>query len=77
MTLSANSPDAGAATEELEAKYNLEKIEIGFNSRYVLDMAKQIAGETIEFRLADSASPTLVRDSEDEDAVYVIMPMRV
>ena len=40
-------------------------------------MAKQIAGETIEFRLADSASPTLVCDSEDENAVYVIMPMRV
>jgi len=77
MTLSATSPDAGAATEELDAQYNLEKIEIGFNSRYVLDMAKQIKGDTIEFRLADSASPTLVRDSEDENAVYVIMPMRV
>ena len=77
MTLSATSPDAGAASEELDAQYNLEKIEIGFNSRYVLDMAKQIAGETIEFRLADSASPTLVCDSEDENAVYVIMPMRV
>ncbi len=77
MTLSANSPDAGAASEELEAQYSLEKIEIGFNSRYVLDMAKQIKGETIEFRFADSASPTLVRDSEDENAVYVIMPMRV
>jgi DNA polymerase-3 subunit beta len=77
MILSATSPDAGAASEELEAQHNLDKIEIGFNSRYVLDMAKQIAGETIEFRLADSASPTLVRDSEDENAVYVIMPMRV
>jgi DNA polymerase-3 subunit beta len=77
MTLSASSPDAGAASEELDAQYKLEKIEIGFNSRYVLDMAKQIVGETIEFRLADSASPTLVRDLEDENAVYVIMPMRV
>ena len=77
MTLSATSADAGTASEELEAQYNLERIEIGFNSRYVLDMAKQIKGETIEFRLADSASPTLVRDSEDENAVFVIMPMRV
>ena len=77
ITLSATSPDAGNASEELEAEYNLEKIEIGFNSRYVLDMAKQIRGKTIEFRLADSASPTLVRDSEDVDVVYVIMPMRV
>ncbi|MBI05950.1 MAG: DNA polymerase III subunit beta [Rhodospirillaceae bacterium] len=77
MTLSANSPDAGAASEEIEAQHNLDSIEIGFNSRYVLDMAKQIGGDTIEFRLADSSSPTLVRDSEDENAVYVIMPMRV
>ncbi len=77
ITLSANSPDAGAALEEIEAQHNLDSTEIGFNSRYLLDIAKQIGGETIEFRLADSSSPTLVRDSEDENAVYVIMPMRV
>ena len=77
IKLSANNADTGAATEELDAQYKDEKIEIGFNSRYVLDMAKQIKGDTIEFKLSDSASPTLVRDPEDEETVYVIMPMRV
>ena len=77
IKLSANNADAGAAAEELDAQYQDEKIEIGFNSRYVLDMAKQIKGENIEFQLSDSASPTLVRDPDDEKAVYVIMPMRV
>ena len=77
IKLSANNVDTGAAAEELDAQYKNEKIEIGFNSRYVLDMAKQIKGDTIEFQLSDSASPTLVRDPEDEKTVYVIMPMRV
>jgi len=77
IKLSANNVDTGAAAEELDAQYDDEKIEIGFNSRYVLDMAKQVKGDNIEFRLSDSASPTLVRDPEDEKTVYVIMPMRV
>ena len=77
IKLSANNVDTGAAAEELDAQYDDEKIEIGFNSRYVLDMAKQVKGDNIEFQLSDSASPTLVRDPEDEKTVYVIMPMRV
>ena len=77
VTLSAASPDAGTASEELDAEYDEAPIEIGFNSRYVLDMASQIEGEGVEFLLADAASPTLVRDSGDGRAIYVIMPMRV
>ena len=77
ITLTATSPEAGTATEELDAQYDDEPVEVGYNARYVLDMTNQIEGEQIEFHLADGASPTLVRDSGDSGVVYVIMPMRV
>jgi DNA polymerase-3 subunit beta len=77
LTLSATSPEAGSASEELEVKYGGGDLEIGFNSRYLLDIAQQIEGEGAQFALADAASPTLVRDVADQSALYVLMPMRV
>ena len=43
----------------------------------LLDIAQQIEGDQAEFIVADAASPTIVRDSGDESALYVLMPMRV
>jgi|TARA_R110002072_G_scaffold106760_19_gene233096 DNA polymerase-3 subunit beta len=77
VTLSATSPDAGSAEEDLPIKYDGPTIEIGFNSRYLLDIASQIEGEGAEFTLADASSPTIVRDVTDASALYVLMPMRV
>jgi DNA polymerase-3 subunit beta len=77
LTLSANSPDAGSATEELEVSYSADDMEIGFNSRYLLDIAQQIEGESAQFALADAGSPTVIRDGADASALYVLMPMRV
>jgi DNA polymerase-3 subunit beta len=57
--------------------YDADEIEIGFNSRYLLDIAQQIEGDAAQFSLADAASPTLVQDKDDLSALYVLMPMRV
>ncbi len=77
LALSANSPDAGSAEEELEADYEGDAINIGFNSRYLLDITQQIEGDKAQFIMADSNSPTIVRDAGDDSALYVLMPMRV
>jgi DNA polymerase-3 subunit beta len=77
LTLSATSPDAGSATEEIEVGYGGAPIEIGFNARYLLDITSQISGADARFLMADAGSPTVVRDAADESALYVLMPMRV
>lgn len=77
LLLSANSADNDTATEELLVDYDDVETEIGFNSRYLLDIAQQIKGDKVRFTLADSASPMLVQDIDDQGAVYVLMPMRV
>jgi DNA polymerase-3 subunit beta len=75
--LSVNNPDSGSAEEEIAATYDSEPIDIGFNSRYLLDIAAQIKGDTAHFKLADAGSPTIISDPGEEDALYVLMPMRV
>lgn len=77
LTLSASSAEAGNASEEIEAAYAADPLEIGFNSRYLLEMMGQLEGETAQFLFNDSASPVLVRDTANLGALYVIMPMRV
>lgn len=77
IVLSASSPESGTASEEIEVDYSQGPIEIGFNARYLLDIAQQIEGANAQFVMADSASPTIVRDTDDPTSLYVLMPMRV
>jgi DNA polymerase III subunit beta len=77
VTLSATSPEAGTASEELEGRYNAAPLEVGFNARYLLDIAGQIEGEGARIALADAASPAVMQDAGDPSAIYVLMPMRV
>ncbi|MGA2894416.1 MAG: DNA polymerase III subunit beta [Xanthobacteraceae bacterium] len=77
LLLSVTNPDSGSANEELEVAYDADPIDIGFNSRYLLDIAAQIESETAVLRLADPGSPTLIQDKDPHGALYVLMPMRV
>jgi len=77
LVLSVTNPDSGSATEELEVVYEADPIDIGFNSRYLLDIAAQIEGATAVLKLADPGSPTLIQDKDAKGALYVLMPMRV
>jgi len=77
VTLSASSPESGSASEEIEAKYDSSQLEIGFNSRYLLDIAQQIDGDAIRFTMEGPDSPTIVQDSSDGSSTFVLMPMRV
>ncbi|MEM8799782.1 MAG: DNA polymerase III subunit beta [Pseudomonadota bacterium] len=77
LTLSVNSMENGVATEDIEAEFESDAFDIGFNARYLTDILSQIEGEHVEAYFDDSAAPTLVRDQGDERALYVLMPMRV
>jgi DNA polymerase-3 subunit beta len=63
--------------EELEVDYDGGPLEIGFNARYLLDIAGQLDSDTALFKLNDSGSPTIVMDRDGASALYVLMPMRV
>ena len=77
ITLSVTSPENGLAVEEIAADYGSDNIEIGFNARYLMDILAQIEGDTVEVHLADASAPTLLRENDKSNALYVLMPMRV
>ncbi|MEO0894315.1 MAG: DNA polymerase III subunit beta [Pseudomonadota bacterium] len=77
LVLSVNAPDSGAAEEELAVAYGDDKLDIGFNAKYLLEIASQVDRENAVFMFNSSGDPTLMREGNDTTAVYVVMPMRV
>ena len=77
LTLTVINPDAGTAVEKVDVTYEADDLEVGFNARYLLDIASQIDGDTMTFNLEDPGAPALINDSAHDEATYVLMPMRV
>ncbi len=77
LILSVNAPDSGAAEEELAVAYADERLDIGFNAKYLLEIAGQVDRENAVFLFNSPGDPTLMREGNDETAIYVVMPMRV
>ncbi len=79
LTISANSPEQGQASEEIDGAdldYSSTPLEIGFQARYLADIT-DVIGQQAEFRFSDGSAPTVVQDAADPSALYVLMPMRV
>ena len=77
LLLSANNPNSGDGAVTVKSKFNSQDMNISFNSRYIIDMASQIEGENVIFKLNDTGSPALIKDLSDPDSLYVIMPMKI
>lgn len=78
LILSANSPDSGSATEEIEVNFNADSLEIGFNSSYLMDVAKQMESDGCRMTMSDQTSaPTIIQDISDNSSLYILMPMQI
>ena len=80
LVMTVINPDSGNAVEEMDVDYPEsagESIEIGFNSKYLLDICKEIPGESAVVKLADPGSPALIASAGETNSLFVIMPMRV
>lgn len=77
ITLKAQGVEGSSAKEDVMAEYEDEGLEIGFNSRYVLEMMNQIEADNFVMVFDNPNSPALVTDPKDPAALYIIMPMRV
>ena len=77
LTLSASTSDASSASEEIEISYDAAELEIGFNARYLLDIAKQVESDEMQIALSDPSSPSLISTPGDDANMFVLMPMRV
>ena len=78
IVLSMSAPDAGSATETVDAAFAGKPFEVGYNSKYLTTALGAFTSETLEFRLADPGSPAVITDEMADDGLTVVlMPMRV
>jgi len=77
ILLQAHNPEQEEAEDEVEVSYSGEDIEIGFNVTYLLDALGAIESDEIALSVVDGNSSCLLRDPENDDCKYVVMPMRL
>lgn len=77
LKISANNPEQEQAEEVVEVLYQGNDLEIGFNVSYLLDVLNTVKTDDIKLTLADSNSSALLEGQGDEEAMYVVMPMRL
>ena len=77
LNLNTINNESSTASEDLKIEYNGDEIEIGFNSKYIMDIVNNLEDEEISINLKDNTSPIIALESSNSNLVYVLMPMRV
>lgn len=77
LTISGRNPEQEESVIECEIEYNDESFEIGFNVQYLLDALNAISTEEVELHFTDANSSVLITNRHQDDAKFVVMPMRL
>ncbi len=77
VVVSSESPNEGEGKEFVEAEYKGEKLDMGFNARYIMDILAVCDEEVVEMRILDELSAVLVKPVQDENYLNVVMPVRM
>ena len=77
MNISSVDSESGLATEDIITEYSGDEIEIGFNSKYILEMINHLSDDKIKLSFNDSSSTVIATEESNQNLIYVLMPMRV
>jgi DNA polymerase-3 subunit beta len=77
LTITSESAMLGRAHEEVDLLREGDDIEIAFNARYILDTLGAVESEGIEFRLQGPLNPGVLKPTDSEDYICVVMPMQI
>ncbi len=77
MRITANNPEQEEAEEMLDVSYQGDALEIGFNVSYVLDVLNTLRCEKVRISMSNANASALIENSEDDSAMYVVMPIRL
>ena len=77
LKLISTNSDQEEAEEELEVNYSGDKLDIGFNVTYLIDVLNNTTSEQVTFSFADANSSCLVTVPNNAHYKYVVMPMRI
>jgi DNA polymerase-3 subunit beta len=77
LTLSTQNLDIGEAREEVPCELDGEDITVGFNGRYFSEALAATTGDQVMIELSDPLMPALLKEQDQDEGLFVIMPMRL
>ncbi len=77
LTVSAQTPDVGEASEAIPVPFHGEPFEIGFNPEFLRDGLESIDSDELILKLISPLRPGLIESPDTGDFVYLIMPIRL
>jgi len=77
LSVSAQTPDVGEASEAIPVPYHGEPFEIGFNPDFLRDGLESVDSEELVLKLISPLRPGLIESPDTGDFVYLIMPIRL
>ncbi|MGI6711249.1 MAG: DNA polymerase III subunit beta [Bacillota bacterium] len=76
LKISSNSPEIGKIYEEINIFLDGDPMEIVFNSKYLIDALRTVNSEDIEFEFNGPLSPGIIKAVQNEEYLYLILPVR-
>lgn len=76
LIITSNS-QLGQSREEVPILLEGENLKIGFNSKYLIDVFKIMDEETIIMELSSSISPCVIKNKENKNCSYLLLPVRI
>jgi DNA polymerase-3 subunit beta len=77
LTVSAQTPDVGEASEAIPVPFHGDPFEIGFNPEFLRDGLESIESDELVLKLISPLRPGLIESPDTGDFVYLIMPIRL
>ncbi len=77
LTITSSSPEVGTGKEVISCVSEGDQLNVAFNSRYILDILKNLESEEATFSMNTALSPVCVKSTEEEDYTYIVTPVRV
>ncbi|HNC68434.1 MAG TPA: DNA polymerase III subunit beta [Thauera aminoaromatica] len=77
LRIASTNAEQEEAMDELEIDYQGDKLDIGFNVTYLLDVLNNLSSETVDWRFNDGNSSALITLPGNDKFKYVVMPMRI
>ena len=77
VTISANTPQVGENTIEVDAKTEGEEGDIAFNGRFLLELLSNFPGDELVFEMTGALNPGAFTSPRDPAFLHIIMPVRV
>lgn len=77
LTVSAQTPDVGEASETLPVPFSGEPLDIGFNPEFLRDGLESVESDELVLKLISPLRPGLIESPDGGEFVYLIMPIRL